>query len=327
MPPDACRVIVVEDHPGLLEDLVYQLEHAGFEVRGAADGRALDALMAQQGCDILVLDINLPFESGFDIARRLYDRSQRGIIMLTARADLDDKLQGLDYGANKGFRRDIFQKGLARLNAREHAAALRRICLFPLAIETSGAIVFPTPNGPASGRPELYQALMQGFSQGELSLGEMAARAEMAGKTQAQLIEVAMLLISGGHVAPKAGAVQPAMAQALNRFIRAEVMDGQRLNYFAAPALGSAIEVSFVEMVAAMLLVETPALTQAAFVSAGWQLLVSLGGQLVKDGLVLSTEEASLRELAAVFTSFQQGKTALWQRLGILPSYDKSIPS
>jgi len=54
-------------------------------------------------------------------------------------------------------------------------------------------------------------------------------------------------------------------------------------------------------------------------VRAGWQLLVSLGGQLVKDGLVLSTEEASLRELAAVFTSFQQGKTALWQRLEILP--------
>ncbi len=100
LPPDACRVIVVEDHPGLLEDLVYQLDHAGFEVRGAADGRALDALMAQQGCDILVLDINLPFESGFDIARRLCDRSQRGIIMLTARADLDDKLQGLDYGAD-----------------------------------------------------------------------------------------------------------------------------------------------------------------------------------------------------------------------------------
>ena len=225
----------------------------------------------------------------------------------------------LDFAANKGFRRDIFQKGLARLNAREHAAALRRICLFPLAIETSGAIVFPTPIGPASGRPELYQALMQGFSQGELSLGEMAARPELAGKTQAQLIEVAMLLISAGHVQPKAGAVQPALAQALNRFIRAEVMDGQHLNYFAAPTLGSAIEVSFVDMVAAMLLVETPDLTQDAFVSAGWQLLVSLGGQLVKDGLVLSTEEASLRELAAVFTSFQQGKTALWQRLGILP--------
>jgi len=72
-------------------------------------------------------------------------------------------------------------------------------------------------------------------------------------------------------------------------------------------------------MVAALPLVETPGLTRDAFARAGWQLLVSLGGQLIKDGTVLSTEEASLRQLAAILTSFQQGKTALWQRLEILP--------
>ena len=98
--PAVARVIVVEDNPGLLDDLLFQLTHAGFTVRGAASGPALDALLAQQACDILVLDINLPGESGFAIARRLYDRSQRGIIMLTARSDLEDKLQGLDDGAD-----------------------------------------------------------------------------------------------------------------------------------------------------------------------------------------------------------------------------------
>ncbi len=98
--PAAARVIVVEDNPGLLDDLLFQLTHAGFAVRGAGSGPALDALLAQQACDILVLDINLPGENGFAIARRLYDRSQRGIIMLTARSDLDDKLQGLDEGAD-----------------------------------------------------------------------------------------------------------------------------------------------------------------------------------------------------------------------------------
>jgi two-component system OmpR family response regulator len=98
--PAAARVIVVEDNPGLLDDLLFQLTHAGFSVRGAASGPALDALLAQQAYDILVLDINLPGENGFAIARRLYDRSQRGIIMLTARRDLDDKLQGLDDGAD-----------------------------------------------------------------------------------------------------------------------------------------------------------------------------------------------------------------------------------
>jgi two-component system aerobic respiration control protein ArcA len=96
----AARVIVVEDSPGLLEDLVYQLRHGGFDVRGAADGRQLDALLQQQDCDILLLDANLPFESGFEIARRLRTTGRRGVIMLTARQGLEDKLQGLDDGAD-----------------------------------------------------------------------------------------------------------------------------------------------------------------------------------------------------------------------------------
>ena len=96
----AARIIVVEDNPGLLEDLIFQLTHAGFMVRGASDGRQLDALLLQGDCDILVLDLNLPHESGFQIAKRLQGRSSCGIIMLTARGELDDKLQGLDSGAD-----------------------------------------------------------------------------------------------------------------------------------------------------------------------------------------------------------------------------------
>lgn len=94
------RIIVVEDNPGLLEDLVFQLRHFGFAVRGAVDGRALDALLEQEDCDILVLDVNLPFESGFQIARRVRAFGRRGVIMLTARESLEDKLQGLAEGAD-----------------------------------------------------------------------------------------------------------------------------------------------------------------------------------------------------------------------------------
>jgi SAM-dependent methyltransferase len=225
----------------------------------------------------------------------------------------------LDFASNKGFRRDIFQKGLARLTAREHAAAVRRICLLPLALPSGGGVDFVTPNGMVSGRPELYQPLMQGLAQGEMTLGDMAARAEMAGQTQINLVEVAILLISAGHVAPKANPlIRPATAAALNRFILAEVMNGRQLSYLAAPALGSAIEVNFVDMVAASLLVETPGLSKDAFVSAGWQRLLSLGRRLTKDGVVLSTEADSMQELAAVFSRFQQGRTALWRELGIL---------
>lgn len=94
------RVIVVEDNADLLEDTVFQLDNAGFLVRGAADGPQMDALLVNEVSDIIVLDVNLPFESGFEIARRLRSEGSYGIIMLTARSELDDKLQGLENGAD-----------------------------------------------------------------------------------------------------------------------------------------------------------------------------------------------------------------------------------
>lgn len=98
LPP--ARVIVVEDNRALREELVFQLGHAGFEVRSAGDGAEFDRLRERQACDIVVLDINLPGESGFDIARRVCDRRRLGIVMLTARGDIDDRLRGFDEGAD-----------------------------------------------------------------------------------------------------------------------------------------------------------------------------------------------------------------------------------
>jgi len=94
------RIIVVEDNIGLLEDVVFQLNNAGFFVRGVADGSQMDALLKTELFDIVVLDVNLPLESGFQIARRLRSVSSFGIIMLSARSELDDKLQGHENGAD-----------------------------------------------------------------------------------------------------------------------------------------------------------------------------------------------------------------------------------
>jgi len=94
------RVIVVEDNVGLIDEMVFFLNSAGFRVRGASDGRQLDALLDEEAADIVLLDVNLPFESGHQIARRLASRAEVGIIMLTGESQLGDKLQGLESGAD-----------------------------------------------------------------------------------------------------------------------------------------------------------------------------------------------------------------------------------
>src|SRR5690606_8788613 len=100
--PDLSRVIVVEDNKDLREEIVFHLRHAGHEAVEAGDGRALDAALATgPKPEVVVLDIGLPGEDGFSIATRLRrDHPCIGIVMLTARGLIDDKLQGLSLGAD-----------------------------------------------------------------------------------------------------------------------------------------------------------------------------------------------------------------------------------
>jgi DNA-binding response OmpR family regulator len=125
------RVIIVEDNEELCEELLFQLEVEGFFVRCAHDAVELDILLSREPCDILVLDLNLPGEDGFSIARRLCNQHQRGIIMLTARDNIDDKLRGFEDGA------DIYL--VKPIDRRELAACIKALYRRLLAIDPSGS--------------------------------------------------------------------------------------------------------------------------------------------------------------------------------------------
>ena len=97
------RILVVEDEPAIAELISINLRHAGFEVTIAGD--AEQAQVAVDGIlpSLVVLDWMLPGQSGLALARawRAQPRTRElPIIMLTARADEDDKVAGLDAGAD-----------------------------------------------------------------------------------------------------------------------------------------------------------------------------------------------------------------------------------
>ncbi|MFP5512064.1 MAG: response regulator transcription factor [Alphaproteobacteria bacterium] len=94
------RIIVVEDEADLRDDLVEYLDRCGFEVRGASRGAELDRLLESGPADVIVLDINLPDEDGFSVARRIRASSHAAIVMLTARSSLIDRVIGLELGAD-----------------------------------------------------------------------------------------------------------------------------------------------------------------------------------------------------------------------------------
>ncbi|CAA7618450.1 Response regulator [Candidatus Terasakiella magnetica] len=94
------NVIVVEDDPDLCGSICRYLSLVGMKVERAGSGLELDAVLTHFTPDLLVLDINLPGEDGFSIAARLRTSSKMGIVMLTARGQLDDRVLGLTAGAD-----------------------------------------------------------------------------------------------------------------------------------------------------------------------------------------------------------------------------------
>jgi two-component system, OmpR family, response regulator MprA len=112
------RVLVVEDDEAIADVLRRTLRQEGHEVRSAADGP--DALRTADEFvpDLVILDLGLPGMDGVEVCRRLRSESDVPILILTARSDLDDRVSGLDSGADdylsKPFER---QELLARMRA------------------------------------------------------------------------------------------------------------------------------------------------------------------------------------------------------------------
>ena len=95
------RVAVIEDDPLLAQEIVHHLQKKGFAVFGINNGKALDDLLTSEAIDALVLDLNLPGEDGLQIARRIRKSLPKmGIVMLTARSALIDRLRGYELGAD-----------------------------------------------------------------------------------------------------------------------------------------------------------------------------------------------------------------------------------
>jgi DNA-binding response OmpR family regulator len=98
--PARARILVVEDDPRTAASLALYLRHGGYEVETAVTGAAALDLAARRPPDLVVLDLMLPEVPGLDVCRALRARGDTPIIMLTARATEDDKLRGLDAGAD-----------------------------------------------------------------------------------------------------------------------------------------------------------------------------------------------------------------------------------
>lgn len=94
------RILIVEDEEKIARFVTLELEHEGYQVEHAADGRTAVDLALERDYDLILLDVLLPQLNGMEVLRRVRKHKDVPVIMVTARDAVMDKVAGLDAGAN-----------------------------------------------------------------------------------------------------------------------------------------------------------------------------------------------------------------------------------
>src|SRR5215475_14261759 len=116
--PDAERVLVVEDEPGLLRTLEITLRARGYQVATAPDGRSALSEAARRPPDAVLLDLGLPDLDGAEVIRRLRAWTGVPVLVLSGRGGSGDKIGALDAGADDYVTKPFaMEELLARLRA------------------------------------------------------------------------------------------------------------------------------------------------------------------------------------------------------------------
>jgi two-component system OmpR family response regulator len=142
----APHIAVLDDEVDITQLLATYLQSHGFRVTQLHNGRALMALMASDPADLVLLDLGLPGEDGFSIARRMRESWRCGLVIVTGRGDPVDKVVGLEVGADDYVTKPF---DLRELVARVKAV-LRR--LTPPPSMSAGVAAMPTAPDTATER-------------------------------------------------------------------------------------------------------------------------------------------------------------------------------
>lgn len=94
------HILVVDDDPDIRELVSDYLMEEGFSVSSAADGEAMHEVLERGPVDLVILDVRLPGEDGLTLAAELRQKIEAGIIMLSCKDELVDKVAGLEVGAD-----------------------------------------------------------------------------------------------------------------------------------------------------------------------------------------------------------------------------------
>jgi two-component system OmpR family response regulator len=141
------RILLVEDDTMLAEAVTRALKHSAHQVQRAATGQEADRALATNEYDLVLLDVGLPQMDGFEVLKRLRARRAKvPVLVLTVRDTVEDRVAGLDLGADdyltKPFELSELEARVRALIRRSHSNASAEIVHGTLRLDTVGRRLF-----------------------------------------------------------------------------------------------------------------------------------------------------------------------------------------
>ncbi|MCD9199100.1 response regulator [Aeromicrobium wangtongii] len=140
-------VLTVDDDPAILRTLGINLRARGYEVEVASDGRSALEIVHERMPDVILLDLGLPDLDGIAVLRQLRSFSQVPVIVVSARAESDDKVEALDLGADDYVSKPF---DLEELLARVRAATRRSVSGAAEPVVQAGGLLIDTADSRVS---------------------------------------------------------------------------------------------------------------------------------------------------------------------------------
>lgn len=144
------KILVVEDEKAIADILVFNLQREGYETMEANDGPAGLSLALDGKPDLVLLDVMLPGLDGFEVCRRLREKSAVPVIMLTAREEETDKVTGLELGADDYITKPFSMRELmarVKANMRRAPGPAGQTPAQAASLEDAGSLVISKERG------------------------------------------------------------------------------------------------------------------------------------------------------------------------------------
>ncbi len=240
------------------------------------------------------------------------------IPLVTETHDLRIRETLRDLGMARGFRRDVYRRGLVQLLPLEQAALLEAFRFTRIGTLPEGEISFTTPVGIVTGRPEIYTPLLAMLRDGPASIDGL--RRNDPARTTGDVVQALTLLMGAGQVHPllpdPAGG--QVTARALNRWIARANGDGADMPRLAAPAIGSMLGADLLETMVVGQLLDGAAEDAAHMAQTMIAQLRRGGRSLQRDGRPLEDPREIEQHVRKLVQDVLTGRGPLLRTLGVL---------